>query len=107
MKTNTTATQSREAVDLPLTCHPSPSLSTFAFRSSEVRHLLLNLDPYGGIDPFGMFPLFLKRTADVMAPRLSVVFRRLVRLGSFLACWRQASVTPILKGPPSSSVANY
>ena len=37
---------------------------------------------------------------------LSVVFRRLVRLGSFPACWRQANVTPIPKGPPSSSVAN-
>ena len=55
----------------------------------------------------GMFPLFLKRTADVMAPRLSVVFRWRIRLGSFMACWRQANVTPIPKGPPSSSVANY
>ena len=62
--------QSREAVDLPLTCHPSPSLTTFAFRSSEVRRLLLYLDPCGGNDIFGMFPLFLKRTADVMAPVL-------------------------------------
>ena len=53
-----------------------------------------------------MFPLFLKRT-DVMAPRLSVVFRRLVRLGSFPACWRQANDTPIPKGPLSSSVTNY
>ena len=35
------------------------------------------MDPYGGTDPLGMFPLFLQRTADVMAPRLSVVFRRL------------------------------
>ena len=68
---------------------------------------MLDLDPYGGTYPFGMFPLFLKRTADVMAPRLSVVFRRLVRLGSFPACWRRANVTPIPKGPPSSSVANY
>ena len=68
---------------------------------------MLDLDPYGGTDPLGMFPLFLKRTADVMAPRLSVVFRWLVRLGSFPACWRQANVTPIPKGPPSSSVANY
>ena len=48
--------QSREAVDLPLTCHPSPSLTTFAFRSSEVRPLLLDFDPYGGTDPLGMFP---------------------------------------------------
>ena len=26
--------------------------------------------PYGGTDPLGMFALFLKRTADVMAPVL-------------------------------------
>ena len=57
-----------------------------------------DLDPYGGTDPFGMFPLILKRTADVMAPRLSVVFHRLVRLGSLPASWRQANVTPIPKG---------
>ena len=67
---------------------------------------MLDLDPYGGTDPLGMFPLFLKRT-DVMAPRLSVVFGRLVRLGSFQSCWRQANVTYIPMGPPSSSVDNY
>ena len=37
--------QSREADDLQLTCHPSPSFTTFAFRSSEVRRLSLDLDP--------------------------------------------------------------
>ena len=52
--------QSRESVDLPLTCHPSLTLTSFAFRSSEVRRLLLDLDPYGGSDPLGMFPLFLE-----------------------------------------------
>ena len=72
-----------------------------------MRRLLLDLDPYSDTDPLGMFPLFLKRTADVMAPRLSVVFRCLVSLGSFPAFWRQVNVTPIPKGPPSSSVANY
>ena len=98
--------QTTESVDLLVTCHPSPSLITFAFRSSEVKRLMLDLDPYGGTDPLGMFPLFLKRT-DVLAPRLSVVFRRLLCLGSFPACWRQANVTPIPEGPSSSSVANY
>ena len=62
--------QSWEAVDLPLTWNPSPSLTTFAFRSREVSRLLLYLGPYGGTDPLGIFPLFLKRTADVMAPAL-------------------------------------
>ena len=42
-----------------------------------------------------------------MAPRLSVVFLRLVRVGIFSACWRQSNVTPIPKGPPYSFVANY
>ena len=72
-----------------------------------MRHLLLDLDSYGGTDPLGMFPLFLKRTADVIPNRHSEGFRQLVRMGSFPACWRQANVTPIPKGPPSSSVENY
>ena len=98
--------QSMEAVDLPLTCHPSPNVTTFAFRSSEVRRLLLDLGPYGGTDPLGVFPPFLMRTADVMAWSHSVVFLRLFRLGSFPA-WRKAYVTPIPKRPPSSSIVNY
>ena len=60
--------QSRESVDLLLTCHPSPRLTSFAFRSSVVRRLLLDLDPYGGSDPLGMFHLFLKRTAYAPPP---------------------------------------
>ena len=58
-------------------------------------------------NPLGIFHHFSKRTADVFATRLSVVFRRYVRQGSFPACWRQANVTPIPKSPPSSCVVNY
>ena len=51
---------------------------------------LVDLDPNGGgTDLLGMFPLFLKRRADVLVPRLIVEFRRLIHLGSFHACWRQ------------------
>ena len=66
--------QSRECVDCPLNYLPSPRLYTFAVMSSEVRRLLLNLDPYRGSDPLGMFPLFHKRTADVLAPVLVQCF---------------------------------
>ena len=62
--------QSREAVDLPLTCHPSPSLTTFAFRSSEVRRLLLDLNQYGGTDPLSMFPLFSRELMMLWPPVL-------------------------------------
>ena len=37
--------QYREAVDLTLSCQPSPSLTTSAFRSREVRRLLLEIGP--------------------------------------------------------------
>ena len=52
--------QSRESIFLPLTCHQPHLPPLFAFRSSEVRRLLSYLDPYGGTDPLGVFPLFLR-----------------------------------------------
>ena len=70
--------------------------------------ILVRLGPLSGSYPLGMFTLFLKRTADALAPRLSVpCFGGLFVCVVFPACWRQANVTPIPKGPPSSSVANY
>ena len=49
--------QSREEIHLPSGCHPLPEFNTFAFRSSEIRILLSELDEYGGTDPNGLFPL--------------------------------------------------
>ena len=72
-----------------------------------MKRLRLYLDSYGGADPFGMFPFLKKMTAVVLAHRLAVVFRWLLRLGSFPVCWRVANVTPIIKGPPSSLASNY
>ena len=88
--------QSRECVDRPLNYLPSPRLYTFTVMSSEVRRLLLNLDPYRGSDELGMFPLFHKRTADVLAPVLVQCFDGCVRLGSFPACNRQANAIACL-----------
>ena len=62
--------QSREAVDLSLTYHPSPNFTTFSFRSSEVRHLLLDFEAYSGTDPLGMFPLFLRELLMLWPPVL-------------------------------------
>ena len=37
--------QSKKSVDLPLTCHPAPSCHLFAFGSTEVRRILLDMNP--------------------------------------------------------------
>ena len=87
----------RESVDLPLTCHPSLSLITLAFKSSVIRCLLLDMDPYVGNDSLGVSFVFLSFCSVSAA----------CFLGSFQACWRQDNVTPIPKGTPSTSVAIY
>ena len=50
--------QSRDRVDLPSTCHSSPSLTTFAYRSREVKRLLLELDSYGALTHWECFLIF-------------------------------------------------
>ena len=77
------------------------------FRTTVLLCLLLDLGTYGGVDPLGVFPIFLKMVADIIAPKLSIIFRGLIRRGSFLECWRSANVTGIQKGAPSPDLENY
>ena len=43
------------------------------------QRLLLDLDTYGGVNTLGVFPLFLKIVADIIAPKLCIIFGRLIR----------------------------
>ena len=99
--------QSRDIVELPQTCHHRPAFCGIAFRTREAERHLLDLDPNGGVDPSGFFPMFFRETASVLAPKLSCLFRRLLRGGEFPLEWRIADVTPIPKGPLSALVCNY
>ena len=99
--------QSRDIVELPQTCYPRPAFCAIAFRAREVERHLLDLDPNGGVYPSGCFPMFFRKTASVLTPKLSCLFRRLLRGGEFPLEWRIADVTPIPKGPLSALVCNY
>ena len=60
-----------------------------------------------GVDALGMFPLFLIKVTDIIAPKLSIIFRRLIHLELFLECWWSDNVTAIPKGAPSPDRKNY
>ena len=62
--------QSREAVDLLLTCHPSPSLTTFVFRSSEVSiSSLVRLGPlFVALTHWVCFLFFLRELLMICPP---------------------------------------
>ena len=81
-------------------CFPEAEL-TFAFRSGEVKKLLLELDPYCGARPDGIFPLFFIETANYLAPKISSVLLKLVRVGGFSMCWRVGNIILV---PTSGSV---
>ena len=93
---------------LPQSCFPEPKLCSMAFRSREIKTLLLELDSHGGIDPNGILPIFLKKMADIIAPKISTIFRKLVRLASFPSLWRTGNIAALPKGlNPSSSPTEY
>ena len=90
-----------------LSCFPRPVCNSLAFRTSVLRRLLLDFDSYGGVDPLGVFPLFFKMVADIVAPKLSVIFRRLIRSGLCPVCWHSANVAAVPEGSPSMEKENY
>ena len=51
--------------------------------------------------------MFFRKTASVLAPKLSRLFRRLLRCGEFPLEWRIADVIPIPKSPLLELVCNY
>ena len=83
------------SVDVPLTCHPSSSLTTCAFRSSESwTHMV-------ALTQWVMFPICLKRTADVITPVLVQCFGGLFvwlvsRLGGDKNCHSNSKRSTVL-----------
>lgn len=100
--------QSNEVLTLPQTCHPEAKLTTIAFRSREIERLMLDLDPYGGLGPDGILPIFFIKTAHYLAPKIATVFRKLTREGKFSLFWRSANITAISKlATAGSSPSDY
>ena len=52
----------------PLSCFPQFRCNYQAFRTLVLLRMLHYLDTYGGVVPLGVFPLFLKTVADIIAP---------------------------------------
>ena len=79
-----------------------------SFRSSELKSLLIDLIQSSGVDQNGLFPLVLIRIADILATKLAVLFRSLIRQDSFPVCWRTANITALPKfSTPSQTPSKY
>ena len=100
--------QSNDSLSMPQSCFHEAELTTLVFRSGKVKNLLLELDLYGGTGPDGIFPLFFVKTANYLAPKISTVLCKLVRIGGFSMCWRVGNITPVPKsGSANSCPSDY
>ena len=99
--------QCREQFITPLSCLPQSRCNYLAFRTPVLLRLLHDHDTYNGADPLGVFPLFQRMVADIIAPKLSIIFHGVIRRGSFPKCWLSANVTVIPKGAQSPDKENY
>ena len=93
--------QCREQIVTPLFSIRQSRCNSLAFQTSVLLHLLLDFDTYGGVGVLGAFSLFLKKVVDIISPNPSIIFGRLMHLGSFPECWQSANVTEIPEGAPS------
>ena len=79
LSTHVDAKQGRDDFQQPHSCDFFSVLCPVAVRSSRVRSLFLNLGPYDGNNPDGMFPLFYKQVAWKLTLKSSVILRHLVK----------------------------
>ena len=99
--------QCREQFVTSLSCFPHSRRNFLSFRTPVLLRLLLDVYTYGGVDPLGVFPLFLMMVADIIARKLSIIFRGIIRRRSFPEFCRSANGTAIPKGAPSHDRENY
>ena len=59
--------QCREQFVTLLSCFSQPRCNSLSFQTSVLLHLIFDPDAYGCINPLGVFPLFLKKYANIIA----------------------------------------
>lgn len=58
---NFAAKESSAGINLPLTCHPVPPFTSFAFKSNGLKRYINELDSYGSVDSHDALSLFLRK----------------------------------------------
>ena len=85
--------QRREQFVAHLSCVPHSRCFCLAFRTRVLLRMLLDLDTYGGVDPYLYIWLRI----------FFLHFSGLIRWRSFPESWRTTNVTTIHKGAPSTN----
>lgn len=103
-----TSDQAPESSETDQTQHHSDQLiSDVTLTSSEVVDILQHLDQNKATGPDQLPARILKGTAEVIAPSLTDLFNKALRLGAIPEDWKLANVVPVYKKDQKDHVENY
>ena len=88
---------------------PYPSITSIEITRQGVINLLANCDSNKspGPDKINPGPLFLKNTANLIAPMLTHLFQQSLTQGTLPSAWKHAYISPIFKKGNKSDHKNY
>ena len=96
-----------EKLTMPKTCIPESKLAALAFRSQDIKNLLLDLYAYGGAGTDGIIPLILK-VVDILSPKIAFIYANMQRQVTWVLAGRVGNVYPFSKcGSGSSCPSHY
>ena len=76
---------------------PHPSVSNIKISSNGVTKLLRNLKPFKATGPDGIPARLIRKTADEIAPAVTLLFQASLDQSTVPSCWKRANVVPIFK----------
>ena len=82
-------------------------LDSIELTASEVREVLLSLDPNKACGPDNIPGSLLKSTAAEIAPSLCKIFNLSLSRGVVTVLWKRANVTPVFKKDDPTLAENY
>ena len=96
----------------PPTCHDSidntlRTISDISVSPTEVRDVLLSLDPNKATGPDKIPAKLLKVCAPHIYSSLCALFNKCLLLGKMPSSWKESNIVPILKGGTVKEVSNY
>ena len=83
------------------------NLSSIKFYYLEVQKILSGLDAYKAYGPYNLSSRILKECANVLAPSLTLLFKKSFASGHIPTQWKQANGVPAHKKGNKSLVLNY
>ena len=82
-------------------------ISSININENDVLLELKNIKTKKSAGPDKISPLVLKKCAIIIAPFCTILFKKILEVGSFPSTWKIANVVPIYKSGDSSDPSNY